>query len=1000
MLALNSAVFVIWLAFGLALVGPGQAVAQLTNAGAGGGGWLQSGTFHPSDDNYIVIGGDNSGIFRSTDFGVTWNPWIDGLANEDEGLSFYVDDLLGVKRQGQTRFYAATRAGIYSAPENGSWSHETMDEDGYKWKKQGSTFAERAQLMPFSCLAYDGSRFLYAGAGRPRWNSTPQYDQETDNYPGLLSSEFETSETNIPHGFEIPPGTLEWDQWSVWYKDLNASTPTWLPDLDAERPTGSVRDLSTVRAQGTTYIAVATRDGLWLKNGAVWDTLGGPDLGGVEGDTTCWSLHLTPQRILYAAFNNPAGGVSGVYVIRDVGDPATWTWTRVGANDMTDLPPESEDITEIGLGTSLIYLSVAQSGNTHVIYVGARDASGSNSNVGLYKTEVSRGDNPADAVWEHLVWYHAPTDVFSPNFDPGWQIFYHTAIIFEPAVSYGDPDKLLIQANSRLHTSVDGGDNWLNAYTNGTDPGGPWSTTGYTQMAIRDITFDQDGFVVTANADFGVFRATDASAGQHHYVQPPSSGSPNCNEVWTTAANQSQPMIDTRNTSGDEILFVSSGDMIMRGVPGKMIWVDPNETWHDITCDLDSADHYVFEGFEAQNPTVLWVAYEKFNLPVGTEDAVSERHGVLRGVGIWPYPGSPPPASTNPGIWSWTDMNAGLSDANGWYATSDVMLDYVGGNVLLTARRADQHDGGLFRVTAIGGWEKIFPGATGDEADYIDFRSITASADGMIVYAGTAGGGGGIGVVLKADLNDCLTDPNCSLDSASTWDWVPISDGNSFEFEVPFFRDGFHDLAGWSISEAGYNLTGVYALAVDRNDPEVVYAGLLNVSGSMPQEGVWKYDPVAASWSQLPTGSALQGVGVDALGISDEDDETLYIGAAGHELYLLDLPTGALKSAGASNPGLNTRPKFRLEVERISPTPSRSSSTIAFRAPGGRIEVTIFDVAGRRVRDLGTKLEAAGRGQVVWDGRNQSGQSVGPGIYFARVKAGGQEESARLVMLR
>ena len=80
----------------------------------GGGGWMHSGTFHPLDSDVILIGSDMMGeIFRTDDFGESWYPWNEGLANYDH-MSRYVDDLIGVvEPDGTVAFYAAT----WAAPE-------------------------------------------------------------------------------------------------------------------------------------------------------------------------------------------------------------------------------------------------------------------------------------------------------------------------------------------------------------------------------------------------------------------------------------------------------------------------------------------------------------------------------------------------------------------------------------------------------------------------------------------------------------------------------------------------------------------------------------------------------------------------------------------------------------------------------------------------------------------------------------------------------------------
>jgi hypothetical protein len=60
--------------------------------------------------------------------------------------------------------------------------------------------------------------------------------------------------------------------------------------------------------------------------------------------------------------------------------------------------------------------------------------------------------------------------------------------------------------------------------------------------------------------------------------------------------------------------------------------------------------------------------------------------------------------------------------------------------------------------------------------------------------------------------------------------------------------------------------------------------------------------------------------------------------------------------------------------------------------------LAIYDIAGRRVRTLAAGTLAAGSKEYAWDGRNDAGQPVAPGLYFARLTAG-EEVLVRKVIL-
>lgn len=76
--------------------------------------------------------------------------------------------------------------------------------------------------------------------------------------------------------------------------------------------------------------------------------------------------------------------------------------------------------------------------------------------------------------------------------------------------------------------------------------------------------------------------------------------------------------------------------------------------------------------------------------------------------------------------------------------------------------------------------------------------------------------------------------------------------------------------------------------------------------------------------------------------------------------------------------------------------PNPFATSVTFGLPGaGTGALEVFDAAGRHIRTL---TAAAASGQFVWDGRDERGDEVPTGIYFARPSSGG--ESTRVIRLR
>jgi flagellar hook assembly protein FlgD len=57
-------------------------------------------------------------------------------------------------------------------------------------------------------------------------------------------------------------------------------------------------------------------------------------------------------------------------------------------------------------------------------------------------------------------------------------------------------------------------------------------------------------------------------------------------------------------------------------------------------------------------------------------------------------------------------------------------------------------------------------------------------------------------------------------------------------------------------------------------------------------------------------------------------------------------------------------------------------------------------VVGREVRTLVNGLQEPGYREVLWNGRNNLGQPVSAGIYFAEMEAGGYRNIRKLILLK
>ncbi len=72
---------------------------------------------------------------------------------------------------------------------------------------------------------------------------------------------------------------------------------------------------------------------------------------------------------------------------------------------------------------------------------------------------------------------------------------------------------------------------------------------------------------------------------------------------------------------------------------------------------------------------------------------------------------------------------------------------------------------------------------------------------------------------------------------------------------------------------------------------------------------------------------------------------------------------------------------------RATPNPSAGTTDLLLSAPrDGRLQLAIYDLDGRRVRALFTGSIARGERRFAWNGADDLGHAVRPGVYFARAR--------------
>jgi len=103
-------------------------------------------------------------------------------------------------------------------------------------------------------------------------------------------------------------------------------------------------------------------------------------------------------------------------------------------------------------------------------------------------------------------------------------------------------------------------------------------------------------------------------------------------------------------------------------------------------------------------------------------------------------------------------------------------------------------------------------------------------------------------------------------------------------------------------------------------------------------------------------------------------------------------------STSAHDPAL---PGLPVALYSNFPNPFNPETTIRYSlAAPGEVEISIFNLKGQLVRRLLHETKPAGYHQVIWNGKDETGRTVGSGIYFYRLISGDYNKTLKMMLLK
>jgi len=85
----------------------------------------------------------------------------------------------------------------------------------------------------------------------------------------------------------------------------------------------------------------------------------------------------------------------------------------------------------------------------------------------------------------------------------------------------------------------------------------------------------------------------------------------------------------------------------------------------------------------------------------------------------------------------------------------------------------------------------------------------------------------------------------------------------------------------------------------------------------------------------------------------------------------------------------------------VYPNPFTRSTVISYQLPvDEKVSLGIYDLTGRLVKNFLNEEISAGYYTVTWNGKDDSGQRLAPGIYFSCLQAGGFRNTKKMILLK
>ena len=90
-----------------------------------------------------------------------------------------------------------------------------------------------------------------------------------------------------------------------------------------------------------------------------------------------------------------------------------------------------------------------------------------------------------------------------------------------------------------------------------------------------------------------------------------------------------------------------------------------------------------------------------------------------------------------------------------------------------------------------------------------------------------------------------------------------------------------------------------------------------------------------------------------------------------------------------------------FNLHQNHPNPFNPATMISYDLPAeSAVNITIFDIQGREVRNVLNAIQSEGNHEITWDGVDANGVQVNTGVYLCRVQTGNESSTIKMLLLK